>query len=252
MKRVATMALVVLGSVSCGAGGPATAPAPEASAHHDQPLSPSPSPSLTSPSAPATASGSPTSTAPPAFASKVSPVSRDRLPHSWRPGCPVHYRDLRLVTLSYWGFDGKPHTGELVVRKTVTDDIEKVFEKLYDWRWPIRQMKLVDAYKADDFDSIDADNTSAFNCRRATGSSNWSNHAYGEAIDINPRENPYVTASGSTAHENAEKFTERPMKGKGVINPGDRVVKAFAQVGWEWGGYWSGAKDYQHFSKGGG
>lgn len=113
-------------------------------------------------------------------------------------------------------------------------------------------MKLVDAYKADDYDSIDDDNTSAFNCRRATGSSNWSNHAYGEAIDVNPLENPYVTASGSTAHRNARKFTKRPMKGKGVINPGDRVVKTFAEVGWEWGGYWSGAKDYQHFSKGGG
>jgi hypothetical protein len=182
----------------------------------------------------------------------VSAVARDRLPYSWRPGCPVHYRDLRLVTLSYWGFDDKPHTGELVVRKTVTDDIVTVFRKLYDWRWPIRQMKLVDAYKADDFDSIDADNTSAFNCRRATGSGNWSNHAYGEAIDINPRENPYVTASGDTAHENAEEFTKRPMRGKGVINPRDKVVKAFAQVGWEWGGYWSGTKDYQHFSKGGG
>ncbi|GAA3121886.1 M15 family metallopeptidase [Nonomuraea salmonea] len=144
------------------------------------------------------------------------------------------------MTLSYWGFDGKPHTGELVVRKTVTDDIETVFKKLYDRRWPIRQMKLVDAYKADDYDSIDADNTSAFNCRRATGSSNWSNHAYGEAIDVNPLENPYVTASGGTAHRNAKKFTKRPMKGKGVINPGDRVVKTFAQVGWEWGGYWSG------------
>jgi hypothetical protein len=154
--------------------------------------------------------------------------------------------------MSYWGFDDKPHTGELVVHKTVTDDITTVFRKLYGWRWPIYQMKLVDAYKGDDFKSIDANNTSAFNCRPATGSSHWSNHAYGKAIDVNPRENPYVTASGSTAHENAKKFTKRPMKGKGVINPGDKVVKAFSQVGWEWGGYWSGTKDLQHFSKGGG
>ncbi|WP_327582292.1 M15 family metallopeptidase [Nonomuraea sp. NBC_00507] len=186
------------------------------------------------------------------FKAKVSNVSRDRLPYSWRPGCPVHYRDLRLITLSYWGFDGKPHTGELVVRETVTDDIVTVFRKLYGWRWPIKQMKLVDAYKADDFASVDADNTSAFNCRRATGSSRWSKHAYGEALDINPRENPYVTATGGTAHQNAKNFTNRPLKGIGVINPGDKVVKALAQVGWEWGGYWSSAKDYQHFSKGGG
>ncbi|MEU4510836.1 M15 family metallopeptidase [Nonomuraea wenchangensis] len=242
MKRAVAMAIVALTTVSCGAAEPVASSAP------------SPEPPATSPSAPASPSpaATPSETAPPPFAAKVTAVGRDRLPYSWRPGCPVSYRDLRLVTLSHWGFDGKPHTGELVVHKSVTDDIVTVFRKLYGWRWPIRQMKLVDAFKADDYASIEADNTSAFNCRRATGSSNWSNHAYGKAIDINPRENPYVTASGSTAHKNAEKFTERPMKGKGVINPGDKVVKAFAQVGWEWGGYWSGTKDFQHFSKGGG
>jgi hypothetical protein len=245
MKRAAAMAFVVLASVSCGAAEPVASPAPMS-----EPTTPAPT--YEKPGSPsATGSTSPPAS-PPAFSAKVSSVSRDRLPYSWRPGCPVHYRDLRLITLSYWGFDGKPHTGELVVRETVTDDIVTVFRKLYGWRWPVRQMKLVDAYKADDFASIDVDNTSAFNCRKATGSSNWSNHAYGAAIDINPLENPYVTASGSTAHQNAKKFTKRPMKGKGVINPGDKVVKAFHQVGWEWGGYWSGAKDYQHFSKGGG
>ncbi|MCK2214419.1 M15 family metallopeptidase [Actinomadura sp. ATCC 31491] len=238
------MAFAVLTTVSCGATEPAASPASSAE--------PTSAPPATSPPAQGEPEATPSPTAPPEFSAKVSAVSRDRLPYSWRPGCPVHYRDLRLVRLSYWGFDDAPHTGELVVRKTVTDDITTVFRKLYDWRWPIQQMKLVDAFKADDYASIDANNTSAFNCRNATGSSNWSNHAYGAAIDINPRQNPYVTASGSTAHKNAEKFTKRPMKGKGVINPGDKVVKAFAAVGWEWGGYWSGTKDLQHFSKGGG
>lgn len=233
MKRAAALALVALASVGCGGQAPAASnrPAP---------------PDTTA------ASPTPTETRPPDFTADVSRVSRGQLPHSWREGCPVHYRDLRLITMSYWGFDDKPHTGELVVNKSVADDVVTVFRKLYDWRWPIRRMELVDVYKGDDYDSIDADNTSAFNCRRATGSRNWSNHAYGKAIDINPRENPYVRADGGTAHENAKKFTKRPMKGKGVINPGDRVVRAFEQVGWEWGGYWSGIKDYQHFSKGGG
>ncbi|MFF4194060.1 M15 family metallopeptidase [Nonomuraea sp. NPDC001831] len=243
MKRTAAIAFVVLTSVSCAGQEPVAS-----------------SGATPTPSAPASGTASPTTsptsepspTAPPPFTSKVTKVSRERLPYSWRPGCPVSYQDLRLVTMSFWGFDDKPHTGELVVRKTVTDDIETVFRKLYDWRWPIRQMKLVDVYKGDDFASIEADNTSAFNCRRATGSSNWSNHAYGQAIDINPRENPYVTASGGTAHQNAKRYTKRPMKGKGVVNPGDKVVRAFADVGWEWGGYWAGAKDLQHFSKGGG
>lgn len=248
MKRAATMALVMLGTVSCAG------PAPVASGGPSPATTPTGAPPATAPSATptATSTAAPTATGPPEFTAKVTRVSRDRLPHSWRPGCPVHHRDLRLITMTYWGFDGAPHTGELVVRETVTDDVVTVFEKLYEWRWPIRRMELVDVYRGDDFDSIEADNTSAFNCRRATGASSWSKHAYGEAIDINPRENPYVTAAGGTAHENAKKYTKRPMKGKGVINPGDRVVRAFQREGWEWGGYWSGTKDYQHFSKGGG
>ncbi|MFD1934836.1 MULTISPECIES: M15 family metallopeptidase [Nonomuraea] len=225
--------------VATAAGTPGRAPVSD----------PSTAPS-TAPSAAPTPSPSPTG--PPAFHAKVSKLDRDQLRSSWKPGCPVHYTDLRLVTMTFWGFDDRAHTGELVVRDTVTDDIVTVFKKLYGMRYPIQRMERIDVFKGSDYDSIDANNTSAFNCRPATGSSNWSNHAYGEAVDLNPLQNPYVTASGSTAHKNARKYTERPMKGRGVINPGDRVVRAFASVGWEWGGYWSGTKDYQHFSKGGG
>ncbi|MEU7893820.1 M15 family metallopeptidase [Nonomuraea sp. NPDC049152] len=225
-------------------------PAPVASAADTSDRAPASTPSPASTPA-ATPTPSPSPTDPPAFQSKVSKLDPGRLPHSWKPGCPVHYKDLRLVTMTYWGFDNRAHTGELVVRSTVTDDIVTVFKKLYGMRYPIKRMEPIDVFKGSDYDSIDADNTSAFNCRRATGSSNWSNHAFGEAVDLNPRENPYVTASGSTAHPNARKFAERPLKGRGVINSGDRVVRAFAAVGWGWGGDWSGTKDYQHFSKNG-
>lgn len=237
--------VLVLASVSCsGQEPPAAAPSPTTPAPGQ-----SQSPADTTAE---TESPTPTPTGPPAFRAKVTKVTRADLPYSWKPGCPVPVGGLRKITMSYWGFDGEPHTGEVVVRDSVTDDITTVFRKLYGWRWPIYKMELVDVYKGDDFDSIDANNTSAFNCRAATGSKNWSKHAYGEAIDINPRENPYVTADGSTAHQNAKKFTERPLDAKGVINPGDKVVKAFQNVGWDWGGYWSGTKDFQHFSKGGG
>ncbi|AWS49256.1 hypothetical protein DKM19_47675 [Streptosporangium sp. 'caverna'] len=233
-------------SASTSALTPST-PAPISSSAA-APVSPSTPPT---PSAePTTASPSPTG--PPKFSAKVSRVTRKQLPYSWRPGCPVPVQDLRLITMSYWGFDDKPHTGELVVNKDGTDAIVTVFGRLYDWRWPIYKMQLVDAYKGSDFDSIEADNTSAFNCRPATGSSSWSQHAYGRAVDINPRENPYVSADGSLAHKNARKFGTRPLDAPGVINPGDRVVKAFAKVGWGWGGIWSGAKDFQHFSESGG
>ncbi|MFF5208524.1 M15 family metallopeptidase [Streptosporangium sp. NPDC000396] len=261
MTHIRAIAVITLGSVTMTACGSVAAPQ-SAQPTRTGPLttgqppsppssSPSPSPEQTAAS-PGPTTASPSPTGPPKFSAEVSKVTRAQLRYSWRPGCPVPLDDLRMITMSYWGFDDKPHTGKLVVHKSAADDIITVFRRLYGWRWPIYKMEPVDAYKGDDFDSIDADNTSAFNCRAATGSSNWSQHAYGRAIDINPRENPYVSSDGSVAHKNARKFAERPLEAPGVINPGDRVVRAFGRLGWEWGGSWTGIKDYQHFSKGGG
>ncbi|HEX7612856.1 MAG TPA: M15 family metallopeptidase, partial [Candidatus Limnocylindrales bacterium] len=105
-----------------------------------------------------------------------------------------------------------------------------------------------DAYGGSDFRSIEADNTSAFNCRNATGSSHWSNHAYGLAIDIDPIENPYVTASGGVAHTASRPYLNRSRIRPGMAYPGGALVAAFRSIGWGWGGYWSGDRDYQHFS----
>lgn len=260
VRAAVTVAAGCLLAASCGVSDtPPPSGSPTSGSPSNTPervaATPTPASSATpGESAPASESppASPSPTGPPEFSAKVSKVTRDQLPYSWRPGCPVPVGDLRMVTMTHWGFDGEPHTGRLVVNKSVTDDVVTVFKRLYGWRWPIYKMVPVDAYKGDDFASIDAGNTSAFNCRPATGSSSWSKHAYGKAIDLNPRENPYVYPDGSVAHKNARQFAERPLDKPGVINPGDKVVKAFQQLGWEWGGYWSGPKDLQHFSKGGG
>ncbi|MFJ2028198.1 M15 family metallopeptidase [Streptosporangium sp. NPDC087985] len=245
IRATLTVAAGFLAATACGAvNTPQSPPTGSPTTLTPAPSSPTPERVNTSPS--------PTPTGPPKFSAQVSKVTRAQLPYSWRPGCPVPVDGLRMVTMTYWGFDHRPHTGRLVVNKDVTDDIVTVFGRLYGWRWPIYKMEPVDVYKGDDFASIEAGNTSAFNCRPATGSSNWSQHAYGRAVDINTRENPYVSADGSVAHKNARAFARRPVNAPGVINPGDRVVRAFERLGWEWGGYWSGIKDYQHFSKGGG
>jgi hypothetical protein len=170
---------------------------------------------------------------------------------SWHPGCPVAIRDLRLLTVAHWGFDGKVHTGRLVVSQAVAADVVAVMHRLYDARFPIRRMRPVDAYGGDDFRSIEADNTSGFNCRRATGSSSWSEHAYGRAIDVDPIENPYVE-NGRVYHVASRRYADRSKQLPGMIHAGDLVVEAFASVGWGWGGSWSGnVKDYQHFSASG-
>jgi hypothetical protein len=109
-------------------------------------------------------------------------------------------------------------------------------------------MQPVDRYGGDDFRSIEADNTSAFNCRPATGSSRWSEHAYGRAIDVDPIENPYVTAAGTTAHAASRTYLDRSRHRPGMAYEGGVLVEAFAAAGWGWGGSWTGIKDYQHFS----
>jgi len=166
---------------------------------------------------------------------------------SWRSSCPVALRDLRLLTMTYRGFDGHAHTGTLVVHRDVARAVVGAFRELYSSGFPIRRMVPVDAYGGSDFRSIEADNTSAFNCRYVDGTTRWSEHAYGRAIDINPIENPYVSG-GRTSHAASRPYLDRSRRRPGMAVEGGALVRAFDRIGWGWGGRWSGAKDYQHFS----
>ncbi|WP_051549159.1 CapA family protein [Nocardioides sp. URHA0032] len=181
----------------------------------------------------------------------ITPVLRQRMRTSHHPGCPVPWRALRYLQLSYVGFDGRPHTGEMVVAAPYAHDVVGVFRKLYDARWPIRRIRLVDAYGGDDDRSMAADNTSAANCRKVEGSGRWSDHAFGAAIDLNPVQNPYLTGS-RIAPPGSRRFAtlDRSAGARvpdGVIRSDDVVVRAFAAIGWEWGGSWT-EPDFQHFS----
>jgi Ca2+-binding RTX toxin-like protein len=171
---------------------------------------------------------------------------------SWHDDCPVPLAELRLIQLRHWGFNRDVHEGELVVNEDAVDDVTEAMRSIFTHRFPIRRMRLVDAYGADDDRSMRADNTSAFNCRFVAGQpGTWSQHAFGRAIDINPVENPYVTAGGHVSPPAGRRFANRSRNAKGMIHRGDRVVRAFRSVGWEWGGKWRPARDYQHFSANG-
>jgi D-alanyl-D-alanine carboxypeptidase len=146
------------------------------------------------------------------------------------------------------GFDRRVHRGELVVHRDHARRILAVLEKLFKAHYPIQRMRLVDAYRADDDRSMAANNTSGFNCRRVSGSSHWSEHAYGRAVDLNPLRNPWVTGSGRVSPPAGRPWANRARAGAAMIRPGDKVVRAFAAAGWRWGGSWSGSRDYQHFS----
>ncbi|WP_141973775.1 M15 family metallopeptidase [Actinomadura hallensis] len=236
-SAVAAAALIAVTSVAAACGGGDDADEPTAS--------------VTPPTATETAPPSPSPTEQ-GFQADVKRVTREDLPHSWRRGCPVPPSGLRMIEMTYWGMDDRPHTGgRLVVNAKAAEDLVGVFRKLFDIRYPIERMEPVDKYRGSDFDSIEANNTSAFNCRRATGSSAFSQHAYGLAIDINPCQNPYVYPDGRIAHKDCTKYRNRDRNDPGMIHAGDEVVDAFESIGWGWGGEWTGAKDYQHFSSNG-
>jgi hypothetical protein len=189
----------------------------------------------------------------PPFAHSSSRVTAAQLPRSWHPGCPVAPAGLRRLRVSHWGFDGRVHTGTLVVSARGLRPLVRVFSRLYAARFPIRRMRAIDAYGGSDGRSLAADNTAAFNCRYAVaaGSKRWSAHAYGLAIDVNPVENPYV--EGGRVHPQAGRaYLDRSPYRRGMAVRGGLLVSAFASVGWSWGGRWSGSPDYQHFSATGG
>jgi hypothetical protein len=186
----------------------------------------------------------------PTYAATSTNVTAAELGASYHAGCPVGPDQLRRVQLSYWGFDAQPHTGTLIVNADAVSAVVGAFRRLYDERFPIRRMETVDRYGGDDRASMAADNTSGFNCRFVAGTSRWSAHAYGRAIDVNTVENPYVQGSDVSPPAGAA-FMDRSNVRPGMARWGGRLVDAFAAVGWQWGGRWSDP-DYQHFSSTGG
>jgi hypothetical protein len=184
-------------------------------------------------------------------AAPLTPQERNRMNGvTWHPGCPVALDDLRLLHIGFHGFDGRDAVGELVVHEDAVAAMRKAFQALWDAGFPVHRMRMIDEYNGDDFTSIEADNTSAFNCRKTTGSTtSWSQHAYGRAIDLNPLENPYVS-NGKTSHPASVPFVTH-RSGTGVITAGGPAVQAFTSAGWSWGGTWTNPKDLQHFSASG-
>ncbi|THB63691.1 MAG: M15 family peptidase [Desulfovibrio sp.] len=173
-------------------------------------------------------------------------VRENMLRYSWRPGCPVDLEDLRYVTVSYLGFDNEVHVGELVVHKDVAEEVLAIFSDLLAAEFPIERMRLIDHYQGDDGLSMADNNTSAFNCRKATGSDVFSRHSWGMAIDINPLLNPYMKGDVVLPPEGLA-YMDRDKTVPGLITAGDACWESFVSRGWQWGGDWNSLKDYQHF-----
>ena len=248
MKAARFVIAMGLVSAGCAAAHPAARPTAD-----------SPAPSPTSPAvtaAPSSPAATPSHLAPsppglPAFTASVSgPLDPAAVPYSWHAGCPVPPSALRELTLTYYGFDHVAHTGHLMVNAAVTASVIRVFNILYDAHFPIYSVIPVDSFRGNDNTSMAADNTSGFNCRLAvaSGPPSWSMHAYGEAIDVNTVQNPYLQPGQPVQPPAGAAYVNRSDHRPGMAYPGGVLVDAFASVGWGWGGNWSGGPDYQHFS----
>ena len=181
----------------------------------------------------------------------IGPAVRARMGATWKPGCPVGLADLRDVTVSFRGFDGRPHTGELVVHRRVAAEVVSVFARLYRARFPIEEMRLVTTADLEAHPTGDGNNTAAFVCRAARKQARWSAHAYGLAVDVDPFQNPYRRGD-LVLPELASSYLDRARARPGMIRQGDVVTAAFAAIGWTWGGTWQSPKDLMHFSATGG
>jgi hypothetical protein len=178
---------------------------------------------------------------------KVYAVSASMVPKTYRAGCPVKPSQLRLLQLNYWGFDHKVHRGELVLRDAAVAKMITVWTATFNSKFPIRQMRRVDAFGGNDITSMAADNTSAFNCRRVTGDPySLSPHSYGWAIDINTVENPYLAANGVWYPANGLAFRNRSTAHPGMLFASSVPTKSLVAQGYFWGAGWA-KPDYQHF-----
>ncbi|MCH5213425.1 MAG: M15 family metallopeptidase [Oscillospiraceae bacterium] len=172
-------------------------------------------------------------------------------------GASVTYDQLSYLTIPIYDFNYNVTEGHLVVSKTLAEEVLDIFAELFDIKYPIQEMSLIDKYNADDYTSIEHNNTSSFCYRLSTGGSGkLSMHAYGRAIDINPQINPYVSGNGTGAHENAREYWSRDVSRwtsdiakAAYIGPGTKIYQIFTSRGWTWGGNWSSYRDYQHFEK---
>ena len=182
------------------------------------------------------------------FAATIEPVPAQVLARStWNDGCPVQPDELSYLTMSFWGFDGLVHTGEMIVHRDVATDITTVFADLFESRFPIEQMTVVTTAELNAAPTGDGNNTTAFVCRPVTGGSSFSQHAYGLAVDLNPFHNPYIRGD-LVLPELAVSYLDRDQRRTGMVVAGGPAVQAFEGVGWGWGGQWRSLKDYQHFS----
>jgi hypothetical protein len=185
------------------------------------------------------------------YESTIGPITdeiRERMGATYVDGCPVGLDGLRYLTMSFHGFDGGLHTGDMIVNADQAENVVSVFHRLFDLGYPIEEMRLITTADIEAPPTGDGNNTASFICRAVRNGSSYSAHAFGLAIDLNPFINPY-THRDQVIPELASAYLDRSNVRPGMVFHGDEVWQAFADVGWSWGGDWSDPVDRQHFTQ---
>ena len=173
--------------------------------------------------------------------------------HSYKRDCTVARSSLRYILCLHRDDGGRSIVGEMVVNKSIADDVVEIFRRLYEAGYPIERMRLIDYWDADDERAMTANNSSSFNFRFISHTKKVSKHGMGMAIDINPLYNPYTkTLRGGKAivePSAGRPYLDRNRKFKYKITRGDLCYRLFRKYGFRWGVDWKTMKDYQHFEK---
>lgn len=171
---------------------------------------------------------------------------------SYKENCTVPRAELRYLRVLHRNLEGEILLGELICNKAICEDLLDIFRTLYEAKYPIERMVLIDEYGAQDGPSMRDNNSSAFNFRFIAGTAKLSNHSRGMAVDINPLYNPYVRVrDGRTVVDPAEAapYADRTRDSPYKIDEDDLCCRLFIRRGFTWGGHWKSLKDYQHFEK---
>lgn len=178
----------------------------------------------------------------------VARVTKLDLGNSWHRGCPVKPKNLRAIDVNFIHYDGSIRRGRVIVAKVAVKATKAALVAAFNSDFRFNSMIPVQAFNSSDNKSMRADNTSAFNCRRLPGSSRWSAHALGQAVDVNPQRNPDVFPN-KLLPSNGTAYVQRSPLQPGMVNEQSVITKVFKSYGWAWGGDYRSHQDYQHYSR---
>lgn len=159
----------------------------------------------------------------------------------------ISFEELVYIPIQHYDFNENILNGGIVVNKKVGEEVGNIFKELFNIKYKIEKVKLIDEYGADDNKSMADNNSSSFNYRLISGTNRLSKHAQGLAIDINPLYNPYIK-NGIAIPSVSQKYVDRSLKLESMIYKNDKIYNIFSKYGWKWGGNWT-SPDYQHFEK---